>query len=84
MGVYRLAGNKTPGSSANETGANLPPSLLGWLDKADDIDWSNVSQNVKDENQKRKKKKRWRKNPPKDAAENAEFIKKGGGVRPAF
>ena len=80
MGIYRLAGNKTPGSSANETGANLPPSLLGWLDKADDIDWSNVSQNVKDDFKKR----RFRKNAPKDGAENAEFIKKGGGIRPSF
>ena len=98
MGTYRMVGNKTPGSSANQTGANLPPSLIGWVDELDDINWSQIGRNLETESEQRRekreelktlpfkgqKKKRFWKNRPKNAKENAEFIKAGGGSRPSF
>lgn len=86
-----MNGAKAPGSSGNETGTGLPPSLTGWVDDLDNINYANVSANLKSEaadrqenKQERQKKRRFKNNAPKNAQENAEFIKAGGGSRPAF
>jgi len=68
---YRMDGGKTPGSSANETGTGLPPSLTGW-EKRKSLPFKGA------------KKTRFADNAPKNAAENAEFIEAGGGSRPSF
>ena len=95
---YRMDGGKTPGSSANETGTGLPPSLIGWVDSLSDINWAQLGKNLQAEASERKenqaekenlpfkgaKKKRFANNTPKDAAENAQFIAAGGGSRPAY
>jgi len=95
---YRMDGGKTPGSSANETGTGLPPSLTGWVEDLSNINWAQVGKNLKAESTERKerrekrkslpfkgaKKTRFADNAPKNAAENAEFIEAGGGSRPSF
>ena len=88
---YRMNGGKTPGSSANETGTGLPPSLTGWVDDLSDINWAQLGANLKSEEVEGKslpfkgaKKQRFADNAPKNAAENAEFIEAGGGSRPSF
>lgn len=61
MGTYSMPGNKKPGGSGNETGANLPPSLTGWVASLEDINWAQLGQNLDAEKGKRAKKKRIRK-----------------------
>ena len=91
MGSYSMPGNKKPGGSGNQTGANLPPSLAGWTASIEDVNWAQLRQNLDAEQEEspekkriREKKGRWNKNAPKDAQENNEFIEKGGGMRPSF
>ena len=57
MGTYRMTGNKTPGSSANETGTGLPPSLTGWVDSLSDVNWMQLGKNLKEEWGKGKEKR---------------------------
>ena len=82
MGTYRMVGNKAPGQSANETGSDLPPSLTSWSqDGALQANMDNFAKSLVGNAQK---KRRFKKNAPKNALENQEFIKAGGGSRPAF
>ena len=92
MGTYRMVGNKAPGQSANETGSDLPPSLTSWSqDGALQANMDNFAKGLvlhaeegKEKKEIRQKKRRFKKNAPKNALENQEFIKAGGGSRPAF
>jgi len=102
---YSMNGGKSPGSSGNQTGTGLPPSLVSWVDDLENINWAQIGKNLKAERAKSKaareerrgtkeerenlpfkgaKKTRFFNNKPKNAKENAEFIKAGGGSRPAF
>ena len=57
MGTYSMPGNKKPGGSGNETGADLPPGLTGWTDDLQNIDWAQMQKNIKGETEERKEKR---------------------------
>jgi len=76
-----MVGNKTPGSSANETGTGLPPSLTGWVDSLSDINWTQIGKNLKTEyakdkaaREERRGTKEERKNLPFKGAKKTRFF----------